>query len=113
MKLFWTETARQDLQAIRRYVAADNPVAAKRWVGRLRKRARNTLHSPLAGRRVPDFLRDDIRELIEGNYRIVYQVFEDWLVILTVFEGYQLFPVENMSNSSDKNQKSNLFILET
>jgi len=39
MKLFWTETARQDLQAIRRYIAADNPVAAKRWVGRLRKRA--------------------------------------------------------------------------
>jgi len=91
MKLFWTETARQDLQAIRRYIAADNPTAAKRWVGRLRERAQNTLHSPLAGCRVSEFLRDDIRELIEGNYRIVYQVFEDRLVILTVFEGHQLY----------------------
>ena len=100
MKLFWTETARQDLQAIWRYIAADNPAAAKRWVSRLRERARKILHSPLAGRKVPEFLRDDIRELIEGNYRIVYQIFEDRLVILTVFEGHQLFPVEKMSNSA-------------
>jgi len=100
MKLFWTETAGQDLQAIRRYIAADNPAAAKRWVGRLRERARNTLHSSLAGRKVPEFLRDDIRELIEGNYHIVYQVFEDRLVILTVFEGHQLFPEGKINNSA-------------
>ena len=91
MKLFWIETARQDLQTIRRYIAADNPTAAKRWVNGLRERTRNTLYSPLAGRKVPEFLRDDIRELIEGNYRIVYKIFEDRLVILTVFEGHQLY----------------------
>lgn len=92
MKLFWTETAKQDLLSIRRYIAADNPTAAKRWVERLRERARNALHAPLAGRKVPEFSRDDIRELIEGNYRIVYQVFADRLVVLTVFEGHRLFP---------------------
>jgi len=92
MKLFWTETARQDLQAIRRYIAADNPAAAKRWVGRLKERARDTLHSPLAGRKVPEFLRNDIREMIEGNYRIVYQVLEDRLVILTVSEVFTFPP---------------------
>ena len=92
MKLFWTETARQDLQGIRRYIATDNPTVAKRWVQRLRERARNALHAPLAGRTVSEMSREDIRELIEGNYRIVYQVFADRLVILTVFEGHQLFP---------------------
>ena len=100
MKLFWTETAKQDLQAIRRYIAADNPTVAGRWVERLRERARNALHAPLAGRKVPEFLRDDIRELIEGNYRIVYQVFAERLVILTVFEGHQLFPEEKVDNSA-------------
>jgi addiction module RelE/StbE family toxin len=99
MKLFWTETAKQDLQAIRRYIAADSPTAAKRWIERLRERARNALHAPLAGRKVPEFQSDDIRELIEGNYRIVYQVFSDRLVILTVFEGHQLFPQEKVDNS--------------
>ena len=100
MKLFWTETAKQDLHTIRRYIAADNPTAAKQWTDRLRERARNALHSPLAGRKVPEFSRDDIRELIEGNYRIVYQVFEDRLVVLTVFEGHQLFLEEAVDNST-------------
>lgn len=96
MRLFWTETAKRDLHAIRRYIAADNPTAAKRWVGHLKERARNALYAPLAGRKVPEFMRDDSRELIEGNYRIVYQLFEGRLVILTVFEGHQLFTGEKL-----------------
>jgi toxin ParE1/3/4 len=100
MKLFWTETAKQDLLAIQRYIAVDNPTAAKKWVERLRERARNTVHEPLVGRKVPEFSRDDIRERIEGNYRIVYQVFEDRIVMLTVFESHALFPLENMDDSN-------------
>ena len=69
MKLFWIENARQDLLSIRRYIAADNPAAAGRWVEQLRERARKALDAPLAGRKVPEFSRDDIRERIEGNYR--------------------------------------------
>ena len=99
MKLFWTETAKQDVQAIRRYIGTDKPTAAKRWVDRLRTRAINALDAPLSGRKVPEFMRDDIRELIEGNYRIVYQVIEDRLVVLTVFEGHHLFPEEKVDGS--------------
>jgi len=98
MRLFWTETAKQDLQAIRRYIAADNPTAAKRWVDRLRRRAITALLASLAGRKVPELLRNDIRELIEGNYRIVYQAFEDRLVVLTVFEGHHLLPREKVDS---------------
>jgi len=100
MKLFWTETAKQDLLSIRRYIANDNPVAAKRWVQRLRARARNAIHAPLAGRVVPEMSREDIRELIEGNYRIVYQVLEDRLVILTVFEAHHLLSKNKVDSSA-------------
>ncbi|MCG8552359.1 MAG: type II toxin-antitoxin system RelE/ParE family toxin [Desulfobacterales bacterium] len=96
MKLFWTETAKQDLLSIKQYIATDNPAAAKRWIETLRKRARKAVHAPLSGRKVPEFSRNDIRELIEGNYRIVYQVFSDKLVVLTVFESHRLFPVEKV-----------------
>ena len=100
MKLYWTETANQDLLSIKRYIASDKPTAAKQWVERLRERARSALHAPLAGRKVPELSRDDIRELIEGNYRIVYQVFADRLVVLTVFEGHRLFPEETVDDSA-------------
>lgn len=95
MKLLWTEAARQDLLDIRRYIAADNPAAAKRWIERLRASAGSACHSPFAARKVPEFSRDDIRERIEGNYRIVYQVFADRLIALTVFEGHAVFPMKN------------------
>jgi plasmid stabilization system protein ParE len=65
----------------------------------LRNRAVQALTAPLAGRTVPEFLREDIRELIEGNYRIVYQVFSDRLVILNVFEGHAFFPIERLEDS--------------
>jgi toxin ParE1/3/4 len=100
MKLYWTETARQDLLSIKRYIESDKPTAAKQWVERLRERARSALHAPLAGRKVPELSRDDIRELIEGNYRIVYQVFADRIVVLTVFEGHHLFPEETVDDSA-------------
>ena len=100
MKLFWTETAKLDLQDIKRYIAADNPNAAKQWVRRLRERARNALHAPYSGRIVPELQQEDIRELIKGNYRIVYQVFADCLVVLTVFEGHQLLTEEKVDTSA-------------
>lgn len=92
MKLKWSETATRDLISIRRYIAEDNTTAAKNWIARLRTWAGNTVHAPLAGRKVPELSRDDIREVIEGNYRIVYQVHDDHIAILTVFEAHRLFP---------------------
>ena len=96
MKIQWTETARNDLIAIRRYIAQDNATAAKKWIDRLKAKARNTVHFPLAGRKVPEFSRDDLREVIEGNYRIVYQVHSDRVSILTIFEAHRLFPTKNV-----------------
>jgi len=95
MKLKWSETATRDLISIRRYIAEDNPTAAKNWIDRLRTRAGNTVHAPWAGRKVPELSRDDIREVIEGNYRIVYQVHGDQISILTVFEAHRLFSTKN------------------
>jgi toxin ParE1/3/4 len=91
MKLYWTRRAVDDLEEIGRYIAADNPKAAVKLVARLRLGARNALGSPLANRMVPELSREDVREVLDGNYRVVYQVFPDRLVVLTVFEGHKLF----------------------
>lgn len=94
MKLEWTETATRDLIAIRNFIAADNPAAARKWIARLRARAAKTVNMPYAGRKVPELGREDIREVIEGHYRIIYRVLDCQLVVLTVFEGHRLFPGE-------------------
>ena len=94
MQLQWTETSKNDLLAIRRYIGEDNPTAAKAWVERLKNKARNIVHAPKAGRMVPELSREDVREIIEGNYRIVCQVRPDKVSILTVFESNRLLPIK-------------------
>jgi addiction module RelE/StbE family toxin len=98
MKLQWSETARHDLVAIRSYIAEDNVTAARNWVERLKARARSIVRQPLAGRTVPEISRDDVREVIEGNYRIVYQVHSNVISVLTVFESHRLFPSRDLAN---------------
>ncbi|MEQ1486821.1 type II toxin-antitoxin system RelE/ParE family toxin [Methyloglobulus sp.] len=90
MKLRWSERAVNDLIAIQRYITQDSPQTAKKWVAKLRQRARSATDAPLAGRVVPEFNQNDIREVFQGNYRIVYHVHDDGILILTVFEGHQL-----------------------
>ena len=90
----WTGRATQDLRAIGRYIAGDDPRAARRWVEGLRLRAREAAAVPKASRRVPELNRDDLREVLMRSYRIVYRVTPSGIVVLTVFEGHRLFPDE-------------------
>lgn len=44
----------------------------------------------MAGRKVPEIDRQDVREVFVRNYRIVYRILESEVHILTVFEGHKL-----------------------
>jgi len=91
-RVHWTQRAAGDLIAIGEYIAGDSPDAARRFVERLRRRARDAARTPLAGRSVPEVQRDGVREVFLGSYRIVYRVAKGGIEVLTVFEGHRLFP---------------------
>ncbi len=91
MTLRWTDRAQRDLLAIGRYIARDNPAAARQWVERLRERAQQAATAPHAGRMVPELQREDIREVFLRTYRIVSRVREQTIDVLTVFEGHRRF----------------------
>ncbi len=95
----WTEKARQDLFDIGDYIARDNPAAASRFTRALMDRCAVLAENPRIGRVVPEVAREDIRELIHGNYRIVYRLLEGEVHILTVFEGHKLF--HDMDNAAE------------
>lgn len=67
-------------------------MAARRWVERLRQRARDAAELPSSGRKVPEVGREDIREVFVRSYRIVYRVCPDEIHVLSVFEGHRLLP---------------------
>ena len=90
----WTRRAADDLLAIGRYIAKDDRVAARRWVARLKARATDAAKSPSAGRQVPELRQEDLREVIEGSYRIVYRVMPRRIEVLAVFEGHRTLKLD-------------------
>ncbi|MSQ85002.1 MAG: type II toxin-antitoxin system RelE/ParE family toxin [Myxococcales bacterium] len=95
MKLVWTDQAAVDLDAIADFIAVDDPIAAVQWVEQLVATAERVPQSPRMGRKVPEFGREDVRELIHANYRIVYRIGKENIEVLTVFEGHRLLhPLE-------------------
>jgi toxin ParE1/3/4 len=88
--LKWSDRARRDLIEIDRFIARDDPDAARVWIRRLRQRARKAAQMPRAGRVVPEFGRADVREVFLRGYRIVYLVRKDGIIVLTFFESHRL-----------------------
>lgn len=91
-RLRWSRRAESDLEAIDAYIAADNPVAAARWIERLLERAQMAAMLPFAGRVVPEMGMETLREVFVRTYRIVYRIKGDEVQVITVFEGHRLFP---------------------
>ena len=91
MKLFWTERAWKDLSAIGEYIARDNPAAARRHIDKIVKKVRGVRKFPGLGRVVPELGNEAIREVIEGNYRVVYVFSKEAksITVLTVFEAHK------------------------
>ena len=92
LTLRWARRAVLDLLDVGDHIAGDDPRAARRWIEKLRARARKAAAAPMAGRRVPALARDELREVFADTYRIVYRVDADAIVVLTVFEGHRRLP---------------------
>jgi toxin ParE1/3/4 len=101
MKLVWTLRAKKDLLEIGTFIAKDKSAAARRWVEKLRQRARMAKEMPIAGRKVPEINRDDVREVFLANYRIVYLVKKESIVVLTIFEGHRRLPQDIIASSKN------------
>ena len=85
VKIIWTDSAIQDLNDIGDYISKDSIRYAEVTVEKLFYSVDILIEFPLSGRIVPEFENETIRELIRGNYRIVYQfIDEERISILTV-----------------------------
>ena len=88
VKLIWTDQAINDLQNIGDYITEDSEKYAKLTVQKLFERTEILKQFPNAGRIVPEQNEETVRELIEGSYRIIYELFQDdRIYILTIYHS--------------------------
>jgi len=92
MRVVWTARAKARLRQIYNYIAQDQPLNADRVIDRITLRARQLGEQPRSGRMVEHYQHDDIRELIERPYRIIYLVLPDRVEILTIRDTRRVLP---------------------
>ncbi|MBS0617636.1 MAG: type II toxin-antitoxin system RelE/ParE family toxin [Spirochaetes bacterium] len=84
----WTDRAELHLHDIHTFIAQDSPHFARLTVANIVAKSQILSTQPKIGRKVPELNREDIREIIHKNYRIVYRlVHETQIDILTVVYG--------------------------
>lgn len=96
MKIIWSPLAVDRVAEISEYIAFDNPAAAQKWVEEVFEKVKTLQKSPKMGRTVPEVERDEIREILYGNYRIIYHFSVQKISILTVRHGKQILPEEEI-----------------
>lgn len=91
VKINWTLQAKNDLIAIAEYIAQDSKKYASIQVKRIRLKAKQITEFPESGKIVPELGDPKIRELLLGNYRIIYHLkSEERADILTVHHSARI-----------------------
>ncbi|MDP2368794.1 type II toxin-antitoxin system RelE/ParE family toxin [Rhodoferax sp.] len=90
MKLVWTQPAREDRQAIREYIAADNPGAAVDLDELLSEKAARLVDHPGLGR--PGRLQGTRELVVHRNYILIYDLAGDLVRVLRVLHAARQWP---------------------
>ena len=84
MNVYWTPRAKKHLDSIYEYIAQDSESAALSIVDTITSRSKQIELFPNSGRVVEHLQDVNIRELIEGKYRIVYHIIRERIDIIAV-----------------------------
>jgi len=96
MKIIWSPLAIDRASEIAEYIAQDKPSAAEKWINTIFSKVEQLRSSPEIGRIVPEIRNEQFRELIYGNYRIVYRIEKKQISILTIRHGKQILPINEI-----------------
>jgi toxin ParE1/3/4 len=92
VKVVWTVSAIEQLAGIHEFIAQGSAEYARRVVDRLTRRAEQIAVFPFSGRIVPEADLPQLREIIEGPYRIIYHIKSDQIDIVTILHGARQTP---------------------
>lgn len=96
MEVEWSPLSIQRVLELADYIVLDKPDVATQWASDIFDSTEKLKEYPKLGRIVPEIKDEDFRELIEGNYRIVYWLGNSKISILTVCHGKQLLPMDEV-----------------
>ncbi|MFM9904055.1 MAG: type II toxin-antitoxin system RelE/ParE family toxin [Pyrinomonadaceae bacterium] len=93
----WTSQAAEDLDSIAAFIFQDSPHYASLFVLQILKAVERLDRFPESGRIVPETNNPNIREILLGNYRIVYRLKYSTAEILTIYHGSRLLYPDSLN----------------
>ena len=96
MKVIWSPLAIDRASEIAEYISLDNPTAADKWIDDIFEKVLVLESSPKMGRTLPEINRNEVREIIFGNYRIIYRIEKLTISIFTVRHTKQILPIDEI-----------------
>jgi len=100
VQIFITDSAAADLQDIKDYYAQQNlPHVANKLLTKIISRIESLQKLPDIGRIVPEFASDQLRELIERPFRIVYLREKSPIHIIRVWRSERTLLLPDQNNS--------------
>ncbi len=83
-KIKFTKRSLDDIESIADYISRDSVKFAKITVQKILERTKILENNPLIGRIVPEVNKVEFREIIYGNFRIIYHYEKDIVHILSI-----------------------------
>jgi addiction module RelE/StbE family toxin len=96
----WTPQALDDLEAVCLFIARDAPRIAAVFADRAFRAMDRLGEHPWLGRVVPELEVETIREIILGNYRIIYRVREEEIHVVTIHHGARVLDVGKIESGA-------------
>jgi toxin ParE1/3/4 len=89
-RVVWSAKALEDVEAIGLYISNDSPSYAGAVVKKVLDSTRILAHFPFAGRIVPEFGDESIREKFVYSYRVIYRIQAQTVTIAAVIHGRRI-----------------------
>jgi plasmid stabilization system protein ParE len=82
VEVIWTQNATDEIVRIAEYLERYSEYYASMIVKRLYEKVAVLKQFPILGRVISEMQEDQYRELIEGNYRIMYEILDEEIILI-------------------------------
>ena len=83
-KIIWRDEAKEDLRDILHYLSRSSVRYAEMWTDELDKKLNLLVSFPEMGRIVPEKNTQFFREILVGNYRVLYIYLHDVITVVAI-----------------------------
>ena len=89
-RVVWSPRALDDVESIASYIARDSTAHASAVVTKIIRATRILRRFPFAGRIVPEFEDETLRERFVYSYRIIYRIQAQTVTVAAVIHGRRM-----------------------